>query len=124
MTVSPLMRRVLNANYRFGTEGTAKALASYAAREDAPAALRAEAVDALAQWPANSGRDRITGLWRPTAFARSEKIPGEALKPVAGALLASAPVPAVVGIARKGRGWFSSGSPCPMISKNRNKSPD
>ena len=100
LSEAPLMRRVLNANYRFGTEGTAKALASYAAREDAPAALRAEAVDALAQWPANSGRDRITGLWRPTAFARSEKIPGEALKPVAGALLASAPVPVRAAAAR------------------------
>lgn len=100
LTEAPLMRRVLNANYRFGTEGTAKALASYAAREDAPAALRAEAVDALAQWPANSGRDRITGLWRPTAFSRSEKIPAEALKPVAGALLASAPVPVRAAAAR------------------------
>jgi quinoprotein glucose dehydrogenase len=91
LTEAPLMRRVLNANYRFGTEATAKALATYATREDAPVTLRAEAIDALSQWPANSGRDRITGLWRPTAFARSEKVPNEALKPVSNALLASAP---------------------------------
>ena len=91
LTEAPLMRRVLNANYRFGTEGTAKALAAYAGRDEAPVGLRAEAIDALAQWPANSGRDRITGLWRPTAFARSEKIPAEALKPVATGLLSSAP---------------------------------
>jgi quinoprotein glucose dehydrogenase len=91
LTEAPLMRRVLNANYRFGTEATAKALATYATREDAPVNLRAEALDALSQWPANSGRDRITGLWRPTAFARSEKVPNEALKPVSNALLASAP---------------------------------
>jgi quinoprotein glucose dehydrogenase len=94
------MRRVLNANYRFGTEATAKALATYAAREDAPMTLRAEALDALSQWPANSGRDRISGLWRPTAFARSEKVPNEALKPVSNALLTSAPAPVRAATAR------------------------
>jgi HEAT repeat protein len=97
---APLMRRVLNANYRFGTDGTAGSLAAYSAREEAPVALRVEALDALAQWPANSGRDRITGLWRPTAFARSEKVPGEALKPRVTALLASAPTPVRAAAAR------------------------
>ena len=100
LTEAPLMRRVLNANYRFGTDGTAKALAAYAARDGAPETLRAEAIDALAQWPANSGRDRITGLWRPTAFARSEKVPAEALKPVATGLLSSAPTPVRAAVAR------------------------
>ncbi len=100
LTEAPLMRRVLNANYRFGTDGTAGSLAAYSAREEAPVALRVEALDALAQWPANSGRDRITGLWRPTAFARSEKVPGEALKPRVTALLASAPTPVRAAAAR------------------------
>ena len=100
LTEAPLMRRVLNANYRFGTEATAKALATYATREDAPVTLRAEALDALSQWPANSGRDRISGLWRPTAFARSEKVPNEALKPVSNALLTSAPAPVRAATAR------------------------
>lgn len=86
-----LSRRVVNANYRFGVRDTAKALASFAAREGAAELLRTEALDALAEWPANSGRDRITSLWRPTAFARDAKWPAEALTPVINPLLASAP---------------------------------
>lgn len=88
---SALNRRVINANYRFGTVDTAKALAKFAALNTADEVLRADALDALSDWPKNSGRDRITGLWRPTAFARDAKVPGEALKPYANSLLASAP---------------------------------
>ena len=87
----PLSRRVVNANYRFGTAATAQALAKYAAAEGGPEALRAEAVDALALWPSNPGRDRVTGLWRPTAFARDAKVPADALRPAAAKLVASAP---------------------------------
>ena len=47
LTEAPLMRRVLNANYRFGTEATARALAAYSTREDAPVNFRVEAIDAL-----------------------------------------------------------------------------
>jgi quinoprotein glucose dehydrogenase len=90
-TNAALARRVLNANYRFGTQETAKALAGFAASDTAAERLRAEALDALAAWPKNSGRDRITGLWRPTAFARDTKVPGEALKPHVQQLLAGAP---------------------------------
>ena len=85
-----LGRRVLNANYRFGTTNTAAALARVAARDEADA-YRVEALEALAEWPANSGRDRITGLWRPTAFARDTQVPADALKPVLIPVLSSAP---------------------------------
>jgi len=85
-----LARRVLNANYRFGTKDTAAALAAVAGRADADA-YRVEALDALAVWPANGGRDRVTGLWRPTAFHRDARIPGEALKPVITELVGSGP---------------------------------
>lgn len=87
----PLSRRVVNANYRFGTDGTAVALAKYAATSGGSEALRAEAIDALTLWPSNPGRDRVTGLWRPTAFARDSKTPADALRPNAAALVASAP---------------------------------
>lgn len=86
----PLGRRVLNANYRFGTKSTAETLARVAARDEAET-YRVEALDALAAWPKNGGRDRITGLWRPTAFERDARIPADALKPVVSGLLASSP---------------------------------
>ena len=85
-----LGRRVINANYRFGTRETAAALAQVASREGAEA-YRVEALDALAAWPRNSGRDRVSGLWRPTAFARDARVPAEALQPVVSTLVASGP---------------------------------
>ena len=86
-----LARRVVNANLRFGTSDTAKALAAAALRDNLPEAVRAEALVALGVWPANGGRDRVTGLWRPTSFARDRKVPADALRPVINPLLASAP---------------------------------
>jgi quinoprotein glucose dehydrogenase len=83
-------RRVLNANLRFGTKETAQALAG-AARGNLSEAVRSEALVALAAWPANGGRDRVTGLWRPTSSPRDRKVPADALRPVVNELLASAP---------------------------------
>src|ERR1051325_1266869 len=41
----PLLRRVLNANFHFGTAESAKALAAFAARSQAPEMMRAEALE-------------------------------------------------------------------------------
>ncbi|HTI72435.1 MAG TPA: HEAT repeat domain-containing protein [Candidatus Limnocylindria bacterium] len=87
----PLIRRVINANYRYGTKDTAVALATFAANSEAPDGGRADALDALATWPKNPGRDRISGLWRPTAFARDSVIPSNALRPVLLSILENAP---------------------------------
>lgn len=61
----PLLRRVLNANYRLGGEDHAAAIAAYAARHDAPEAMRLEALEMLGAWAAPSSRDRVLGMWRP-----------------------------------------------------------
>lgn len=87
----PLGRRAVNAAYRHGTKETAKDLATFSALDSQPENLRADALNALADWPLNNGKDRVTGLWRPTAFARDAKVPGDALKPVVTGLLAGAP---------------------------------
>lgn len=86
-----LARRVVNANLRFGTVDTAKALAGFAARDGAPESARAEALISLGVWPKNGGRDRVTGLWRPTSSPRDVKVPAEALRPVVNGLLSGAP---------------------------------
>jgi quinoprotein glucose dehydrogenase len=54
--------RAVNAAFR---AGDAEALAEFAARADAPAAARVEALEVLADWEKPSGRDRLMGLWRP-----------------------------------------------------------
>jgi quinoprotein glucose dehydrogenase len=61
----PLGYRVLNANFREGKLENARAVAEFAARQNAPLALRLEAVRELADWDHPSGRDRVMGLWRP-----------------------------------------------------------
>jgi quinoprotein glucose dehydrogenase len=60
-----LFHRVINANFRLGEKQHAAALAKFATHSSAPANLRAEGLQALAEWPAPSGRDRVMGLWRP-----------------------------------------------------------
>jgi len=87
----PLLRRVLNANFHFGTPDAAKALASFAARQDAPETMRVEALEELADWPHPSGRDRVVGLWRPVAATRVREAAVEALRPPLDSLLRIAP---------------------------------
>jgi len=60
----PVMRRVLNANYRLANADT---LAAVAAESKQSKLARSEALNLLAAWENPSGRDRITGLWRPIA---------------------------------------------------------
>ncbi len=61
------MLRALNVQFRLGGAENANALANYAARADAPDALRKEALALLALWPAPPARDRVVGVYRPLA---------------------------------------------------------
>ena len=60
-----LWRRVVNANYRIGGEAEAGVLVRVALSDATPTPIRAEALQRLGQWAAPSGRDAVTGLWRP-----------------------------------------------------------
>lgn len=75
-----LLRRVLNANHRLGTAENAAVLARLAVDAKIPEPIRAEALAMLGQWEKPSGRDRVTGLWRPLA-ARNPMIAAQALEP-------------------------------------------
>ncbi len=59
-----LIRRAINANLRVGTEVAMQNLISYAQREAAPAAMRAEAIAALSTWAKPSVLDRVDGRYR------------------------------------------------------------
>ncbi len=61
------MLRALNARFRLGTASDAAVLAAYAARLEAPAALRTEALTLLTLWPNPPARDRLVGTYRPLA---------------------------------------------------------
>jgi quinoprotein glucose dehydrogenase len=62
-----ILLRAINAHFRLGGKTNAQALAQFAANSANPENLRADALNALAAWANPSGRDRITGLWRPVA---------------------------------------------------------
>lgn len=62
---TPLLLRIVNANFRLGTEESAGHLASLAANTDLPALIRTEALFALGTWATPPARDRIVGVFRP-----------------------------------------------------------
>jgi quinoprotein glucose dehydrogenase len=86
-----LLRRVLNANFHFGTSHTANALAMFAARTDAPENMRVEALQELADWEHPAGIDRVIGLWRPVAAVRHSETAADALAPKLPEILSGAP---------------------------------
>lgn len=86
-----LQRRVVNANFRYGTAASAKALAQLATDSRLNESFRAEALRDLANWEHPSGRDPITGLWRPTAGVRPAKDAAEAIEPKVAGLLQTGP---------------------------------
>jgi len=61
----PVLRRVLNANFRLGNLENGIALSEFATRTNAPENLRAEAIRYLSQWAKPPTRDAVVGLWRP-----------------------------------------------------------
>jgi quinoprotein glucose dehydrogenase len=82
----PLLRRVVNANFRVGSAGSAQALARLAASGAALESGRVEALISLGDWEKPSGRDRVTGLWRPLG-ERDGQVAANALRPVLPELL-------------------------------------
>jgi quinoprotein glucose dehydrogenase len=68
----PTFARALAANHRLRSAEQAAAIAALALRPDTPVARRVLALEALADWPAPSGRDRVLGMWRPM-----EPVPAE-----------------------------------------------
>ncbi len=91
-TDSPeLLRRVVNANYRFGQVHTVQSLAQLAGNNELPPAIRAESIMNIRDWATPSGIDRISGLWRPTAGARKSSDAVTALRPILPNLLTNSP---------------------------------
>lgn len=74
----PLLRRAISANLRVGGAADADRLAAYAARADAPAAMRAEAIAALSVWAEPSVLDRVDSAYlgpvRRSATAAQEAV--------------------------------------------------
>ncbi len=89
-TPAPLARRVMNANFRLGTQVSATILSTYAATTNAPEALRVEAIETMGDWVKPSGRDRVVGLWRPLPTRDASTIT-PVLKPLLAELLLYAP---------------------------------
>ncbi len=63
--LSPMLLRVVNANFRVGTPETAQRLAALAGRGDLSDLIRSEALHALATWAKPHPRDRVVGIYRP-----------------------------------------------------------
>ena len=61
----PLVRRVLSAAFRIGTQAAATSVAGFAASDGSPKWARIEAIDSLGSWSAPDPRCRVTNEYRP-----------------------------------------------------------
>ena len=86
----PLARRSLAANLRVGSPDNAKAVVHYAMNDSSIDQVRVEALQHIANWSKPSGRDAVTGLWRPIT-ERDGSAAADAIRPVINELLKSGP---------------------------------
>lgn len=121
--LSALLRRIVNANYRLGGENHARALVRFVKSAQAPESLRSEALTLLGQWAKPSGRDTVTGLWRPIP-ARDGKSAAEALEPHLRDLFEASPAIRIAAIkAAAALKLESAGSLISSIARNSNQPP-
>ena len=59
-----MIRRSINANLRVGTDEALQNLVDYSLKQNNPAVMRAEAIDALSTWSKPSVVDRVDGRYR------------------------------------------------------------
>ncbi|HKP39095.1 MAG TPA: HEAT repeat domain-containing protein, partial [Pyrinomonadaceae bacterium] len=110
-TNAPFVRRAVNANYRIGAAANADALVAFGLKGSASDSLRVEALDLLGSWATPSGRDAITGLWRPLP-KRDRQVAGAALQPKLAELLKSpSPVMQAASIRAAGQLDLKSATP-------------
>lgn len=84
--LTPMLLRIVNANFRSGTADDAARLSAMALRTDLSNLIRTEALFALANWATPHQRDRLVGTFRPIS-GRSPVAAQQALKPNFRALL-------------------------------------
>jgi quinoprotein glucose dehydrogenase len=82
----PILLRALDAHYRLGLPANAAAIATFAARSDAPDKLRIEAVKMLGAWAHPPRRDWVTGLTQSLPDRPAEPA-ADALRPTLGGIL-------------------------------------
>ena len=75
LPTAAFVRRVLAANRALGAELHARRVAAFASRDDAPDALRVEALEMLAEWAEPSSRDPVMGDWRPLGLRDGSFLP-------------------------------------------------
>lgn len=83
-----LAERVLNANYRLGTEQAAARVAKFATRSEASETMRIEALQMLGNWAKPNPLDRVLGDYRPVE-PRSAEVAAAALMPQIDLLMAA-----------------------------------
>ena len=99
--LTPMLLRVVNANFRVGTPEAARRLAALAARSDLSDLVRTEALFALFHWTKPPARDRVVGVFRPPQERRDDTS-NQALRSLLAGLLDPARTPERVMVATCG----------------------
>jgi quinoprotein glucose dehydrogenase len=72
--VTPMVRRMVNANFRLGTTKNLTALVAFSGKPEISEALRSEALERIGEWSDPSPRDKVLGLYRPIAVKRATDV--------------------------------------------------
>ncbi|RMH52349.1 MAG: heme-binding protein [Bacteroidetes bacterium] len=123
-TEEALLRRALNANLRVGTAEAAERVARFAARRDAPEAMRAEALAILGVWPRPSVLDRVDGRYRGPV-SRDPALARNALGPILEPLLTGGqPAIQVAAAEAAGRLRYEPAAPTLLSLVRSDRNPD
>jgi len=72
--VTPMVRRMVNANFRLGAIKNLTALVAFSEKSEISEALRAEALERIGEWSDPSPRDKVVGLYRPITVERTTDV--------------------------------------------------
>jgi quinoprotein glucose dehydrogenase len=72
--VIPMVRRMVNANFRLGATKNLTALVAFSGKLEISESLRSEALERIGEWSDPSPRDKVLGLYRPITAERATDV--------------------------------------------------
>ena len=101
--VTPMVRRMVNANFRLGQTKNLETLVAFAANSEMPEVFRTEAMERIGEWSDPSPRDKVVGLYRPLAEGRATDVVSHVVPSIRALMKGSSNSVAVAAVDAAGR---------------------
>jgi putative membrane-bound dehydrogenase-like protein len=122
-TNEALLRRCINANLRVGGDEALQNLVGFAKKQEAPAVMRAEAIDALGTWAKPSVVDRVDGRYRGVIQRDAAQVRTKAGESLLGLLKAQNPEVKISAVKAVAKLKISEAAPMLMTLLRTDKDP-